>query len=469
MTTITVIGAGTGGYEAAIRAAQLGADKVYIIESGDVGGTCLNRGCIPTKTYWKNAEIANYFSRKDEFGFDFDNFAVDGARMQARKNEVVEELRGGIEFLLGAYPNLELVRGTAKFKSEKEIVVELNEGGTKEIETDYTIVATGSEPFVPPIEGAEIGEGIMTSDEILDIEFIPESMVVIGGGVIGLEFGCIYNELGTEVHVVTNQVLGTADSEISRRLNGFMRRAGMNIVNKAKASKIEKVDGGYTVTAAIGEDKTEEVTGEIVLIATGRRAVVGTVDLDAAGVEYHDWGIPVDENLRTNVESIFAVGDVTEGSIQLAHAASAEGITVAEMIMGHEPEINLDVIPACTFTLPEVAQVGVTEDELKEAKTPYKVSKFNYSANGKALSMGASDGLIKVLASDDLSEIYGVHIVGAHANDLIHEGSVAVANKLPVSDIASMIHAHPTLSEIFMEAVHGLTGSSIHTAPPRRR
>ncbi|MDO5717962.1 MAG: dihydrolipoyl dehydrogenase [Tissierellia bacterium] len=464
--TITVIGGGPGGYECAIRAAQLGA-KVVLIEDRELGGTCLNRGCIPTKTLWRNAEIANSFRRKVEFGFDFDNLTIDGKRIQERKNEVVGKIRKGVEFLIDSYKNIEFIPGFASFKSENIISVKLKDGSTREVETDYTIVASGSVPFVPPIEGVD-AEGVMTSDELLDMDYIPKSMVIVGGGVIGLEFACIYNELGTEITVISNEILGSADTEISKRMPSFLKKAGIKIISGSRASKVEKTDNGYRVVAEIiGKDKTKEAEGETLLIATGRSALVEGLNLDAVGVEYSRRGIKIDENMKTNLDSVYAIGDVTEGSMQLAHWASAQGIYVVEKLMGEEPSINLDVVPACTFTIPEVAQVGKTEQELKEKKIPYTKSKFMFIGNGKAVSLGEPEGFVKVLAKEDLSEIYGIHIVGPHANDLIHEGAVAVANKLPVSAIANMIHAHPTLSEAFMEAIHQLEGCSIHSAPSK--
>lgn len=220
---IIVIGAGPGGYETAIRAAQLGLDVILIDkDKKELGGTCLNRGCIPTKTYFKNAEIANSFNRKEEFGFEFDNYNINGKRLQERKNEVVTQIRSGIEFLVGSYKNLELIEGLASFVDSKTIKIALKEGGEREETADYIVIATGSVPFVPPIKGADL-EGIMTSDELLDIDYVPESMAIIGGGVIGLEFGCIYNELGTKVSVITNEVLGSADEEIQKRMPSFLK------------------------------------------------------------------------------------------------------------------------------------------------------------------------------------------------------------------------------------------------------
>lgn len=264
---IIVIGAGPGGYETAIRAAQLGLDVILIDkDKKELGGTCLNRGCIPTKTYFKNAEIANSFNRKEEFGFEFDNYNINGKRLQERKNEVVTQIRSGIEFLVGSYKNLELIEGLASFVDSKTIKIALKEGGEREETADYIVIATGSVPFVPPIKGADL-EGIMTSDELLDIDYVPESMAIIGGGVIGLEFGCIYNELGTKVSVITNEVLGSADEEIQKRMPSFLKKAGIELIKGARASLIEKDGEGYKVTAdIIGKDKTKEVSAKTFLL-----------------------------------------------------------------------------------------------------------------------------------------------------------------------------------------------------------
>lgn len=465
--TITVIGSGPGGYECAIRAAQLGAN-VNLIENGELGGTCLNRGCIPTKAYWRNAEVADLLQRKEEFGFNFEgDFTVDGKKLQERKVAICDNQRNGVEFLVGSYSNIKLYRGTGSFKSDKVIQVDLNEGGTEEIETDYTIIATGSEPSLPPIEGVDT-EGVMTSDEILDIDYIPESLVVIGGGVIGLEFACIYAKLGTEVTVITNEVLGTADGEISKRLPRFLKQQGINLINKARASKIEKTDDGYKVTAGlVGKDGTKEAYGTDVLVAAGRRAYMKGLNPEAAGIKVEKWGVPIDENMMTNVDGIYAIGDVTEGSMQLAHWASFQGISVVENILEGSSEAKLEVVPAATFTFPEVAQVGPTEEELKEAGIPYKVGKFNYGANGKAVSMGETEGFVKVIADEDLSQLLACHIIGPHASDLVHEATVAITGKISVDDLVGTIHAHPTLSETLMEAIHQLKGASIHSAPAK--
>lgn len=466
--TITVIGGGPGGYPTAIRAAQLGAN-VNIIENRELGGTCLNRGCIPTKAYWRNAEVADLMKRADEFGFGFDgDLKVDGKRIQERKVEICDTQRKGVEGLIGAYDNITLYRGTGSIVDKNTVKVELNEGGEEELATDYIVIATGSEVAVPPIEGADL-DGLMTSDEILEIDYVPESLAVIGGGVIGLEFACIYAKLGTEVTVITNEVLGTADKEISKRLPRFLKQQGIKLVTKSMASKIEKTDKGYKVTAknVKKEDKITEVEATDVLLATGRKAYMDKLNAEAAGVEFERWGIPVDEKCKTNVDNIYAIGDVLENSLQLAHWATFQGVFVAEDIIEGKSEVNKDLCPAVTFTFPEVGQVGPTEDELKEEGIKYTVGKFNYAANGKAVSMGETEGFIKVIADENCEKIIACHILGAHASDIIHEATAVISSEMPVEQLIGTIHAHPTLSETFMEAVHQLKGVSVHAVPSK--
>lgn len=465
--TITVIGGGPGGYPAAIRAAQLGAN-VNLIENRELGGTCLNRGCIPTKAYWRNAEVADLMNRSEEFGFGFDGgLKVDGKKIQERKEEICNIQRNGVEGLIASYDNITLYRGTGSFVDANTVKVDLNDGGTEELKSDYVIISTGSEVAVPPIPGADL-EGIMTSDEILKIDYVPESLVVIGGGVIGLEFGCIYAKLGSEVTVVTDDVLGTADGEISKRLPKFLKDAGIKLVNKSRAEGIEKTEKGYKVIAKnLKKDTIEEIEGTDVLLATGRRAYMDKLNAEAAGVKFEKWGIPVDDDCRTNVENIFAIGDVIENSLQLAHWATFQGVYVAELIIEGSAEADLDLCPAVTFTFPEVGQVGPTEDELKEQGIKYNVGKFNYAANGKAVSMGETEGFIKVIADEACEKIIACHILGAHASDIIHEATVAISSGISVDELIGTIHAHPTLSETFMEAVHQLKGVSVHAVPKK--
>jgi dihydrolipoamide dehydrogenase len=465
---IAVIGAGPGGYVAAIRGAQLGAN-IYLIEDREVGGTCLNRGCIPTKTYFKNAEIMQTLRKSEEFGITIDNYSLDGKALQERKTKVVEQLVKGIEQLISSYKNIEFIPGKAQIKNDKTIIVNLKDGETREISVDNIVIATGSKPTMTETKGVDL-EGVITSDDLLEMEEIPETLIVIGGGVIGLEFASIYQELGCQVILLASRILKNIDMEIARRLPMFFRKQGMETYVDIRAKEIVKEGDKLKVIAKYKKkDQEIEVVGDKVLIASGRGPVTEGLNLDNIGVEYDHKGIRVDGNFETTVEGIYAIGDVNDLGIQLAHVASAQGVYVMEKIMGLTPDINLDVYPNCVFTLPEVAFVGLTEEELKEKEIDYKVSKFLFAANGKALSLGQGEGFIKVYASKEDNKILGVTILGPHANDLIHEGALAIANDMDIDSITRTIHAHPTLSEAFMEAVHGLEDKAIHIAPPRKR
>ena len=458
MTKIAVIGAGPGGYEAAIRAAQMGAE-VVLIEADRPGGTCLNRGCIPTKTLWKNAEIMENIHRKAEFGLLMDECKIDPIRLNERKCEVVEKIVGGVEFLIGSYPNIEYLKGFGSFVDPHTIHVKLNDGSEKDVTADYIIIATGSKPSVPPIAGTDL-PNVITSDEFLDLKEIPQELVVVGGGVIGMEFASIYAQFGSQVTVITNGVLPATDGEIQKRIPSIFKKAGIKIINKVRASEITQENGKLKVSAKrVDKDKVEEAEGTMVLLATGRKANIDGLEIEKAGVVTERGAVVTDKGFKTNVDHIYAIGDVVYGNVQLAHVASAQAIHVVEKLMGEHPEINLDIVPACTFTLPE--------EEVIAQNIPYVKSKFMFSGNGKAVSLGEADGFVKVIATEDLKKILGIHIIGPHANDLIHEGTVAMANDMGVESIGKMIHAHPTLSEAFMEAIHQLEGKSIHSAPAK--
>lgn len=465
---IAVIGAGPGGYEAAIRGAQLGAN-VYLIEDREVGGTCLNRGCIPTKTYFRNAEIMNSFKNSEKFGISVDNYKLDGKALQERKVKVVDQLVKGIEQLISSYKNIEFIPGKGKIKDNETIIVDLKDGGTREVKVDNIVIATGSKPTMTETKGIDL-DGVITSDELLEMDEIPETLIVVGGGVIGLEFASIYQELGSQVILLASRILKNIDKEIARRLPMFFKKHGMKTYVDIRAKEIAKEGDKLKVTAKYKKKEKEiEVVGDKVLIASGRGPVTEGLNLGSLGIEYDNKGIKVDENFETTVEGIYAIGDVNDVGIQLAHVASNQGIHVMERLMGLTPDINLDVYPNCVFTFPEVAYVGLTEEEIKEKDIDYKSSKFLFAANGKALSLGETEGFVKIFSSKEDNKVIGVTIVGPHANDLIHEGALAIANDMDVDSIARTIHAHPTLSEAFMEAVHGLEDKAIHIAPSRRK
>lgn len=465
---IAVIGAGPGGYVAAIRGAQLGAN-IYLIEDREVGGTCLNRGCIPTKTYFRNAEIMSTLRRSEEFGITIDNYRLDGKALQERKKAVVGQLVGGIEKLISSYKNIEFIPGRASIKDKNTIIVDLKDGNNREITVDNMVIATGSKPTMTETKGVDL-EGVITSDDLLEMEEIPETLIVVGGGVIGLEFASIYQELGSQVILLASRILKNVDMELTRRLPMFFKKQGMETYVDIRAKEITKEGDKLKVIARYkNKDEEIEVVGDKVLIASGRGPVVEGLNLDYIGIEHDHRGIKVNEDFETTVEGIYAIGDVNDLGIQLAHVASSQGIYVMEKLMGLTPDINLDIYPNCVFTLPEVAYVGLTEGELKEKGIDYITSKFMFAANGKALSLGEGEGFIKVFASKEDKKILGVTILGPHANDLIHEGALAIANDMDIDSITRTIHAHPTLSEAFMEAVHGLEDKAIHIAPPRKR
>ena len=456
MKDIVIIGGGPGGYETAIRAAKLGA-SVTLIEKEALGGTCLNRGCIPTKALYRNAEILNNIKEADKFGIDLNGYSLNISKIQSRKQEIVDKLVSGIEVLIKGN-KIEYFNGFGSIVDQNTVLVKMGEK-TVEIKTKYIIIATGSKPSTIPVEGSDI-EGIYTSKEILEFKEIPKRLTIIGAGVIGVEFANIFNSFGTEVTLMlrSKNIIKTEDVEISKRLASIFKKKGISILNKVEYKKIEKRNGEYVVTY---KDKkgVKEIAGDKLLISAGRSPVLNDIGLDELGIEYTRKGITVDNEFKTNIDNIYAIGDVN-GKLMLAHVAAHQGIEVVERLMGKEPKINQNLVPNCIFVFPEVSSIGKREEELKEASIEYNKNKFLFAANGKALALGEGDGFIKVLEVDN--KIVGVHILGPHASDLIHEAAIVINNNLGVEDVARTIHAHPTLSETFVEAVLGLHNEAIH-------
>nr|MBK5236230.1 dihydrolipoyl dehydrogenase [Clostridium sp.] len=462
---IVIIGGGPGGYVAAIRAAQLGA-RVCVVEKGELGGTCLNRGCIPTKALYRNAEILNNLKNIKEFGITVDSYSVSIEGIQNRKEKIVNQLVSGVEQLLKAN-NIEVILGTASLNDKNTVSILLKNGDLREIATKNIIIATGSIPTMPNIPGINL-PGVFTSENILEFKEVPNSLVVIGGGVIGMEFAGIFNALGSNVTVIEflPSILAPVDTDLTKRLSVSLKRKGMDININTKVISIEKKGEELIVTA---EGKKGEIvfTADNVLVSVGRTPMTFGLNVDKLGIVFNKKSILVDENYETNIPNIYAIGDVN-GKSMLAHAASHQGKRVAERIMGCGEVCSSEVIPSCIFVFPEIACVGITENEAKEKGIEYKTSKFVFGANGKALALGEGEGMVKVIATPD-NTILGVHIMGPHASDLIHEGTMAINNNMKVDNIASMIHAHPTLSEAFEEAVLGLKGEAIHTMPTKKR
>ena len=454
---VIIIGAGPGGYETALLAAKRGVE-VVLIESGYVGGTCLNEGCIPTKAFCKNAEVLDGLREAEAFGVTGLSYGFDFKAVAARKNAVVEQLRGGVEGLLG-HKLITLVRGKASFKDAHTVTVD-----GQDYVGDYIIIATGSVSASLPIPGADLS-GILTSREILDLEEVPQRLCVIGGGVIGLEFASVFRSFGSEVTVLEyfKEILPRFDSDLSKRLKQSLGKRGIEINTQAQVTGIEKSDGVYKVSFT-RKGKEEVVEADKVLMAVGRKANVGSLNLADIGIEFTPRGIVVDEKtMQTNVPHIYAVGDIN-GKMMLAHAATFQGIVALDHIMGIENGIALSVMPAAVFTSPEAASVGMTEEDCKEAGIPIKALKSFFRANGKAVTMGETDGFCKVIVAAEPKEgaespyepgrILGCHMYGPHASDIVQEACALISRKSTLKEFEDIIHTHPTLTEVLQSAVH---------------
>ena len=454
---IIIIGAGPGGYETALLAARRNVE-VVLIESGPVGGTCLNEGCIPTKAFCKNAEVLDGLREAEEFGVTGLSYGFDFKKVVERKNAVVYQLRGGVEGLLG-HKNITLVRGKASFKDQHTVVVD-----DKEYSADYVIIATGSVSASLPIDGADL-PGVITSKEILEVDEVPQRLCVIGGGVIGLEFASIFRSFGSEVTVLEycKDILPRFDTDLAKRLKQSLSKRGIEINTQAQVTGISETSGEYTISF-IRKGKEESVVSDKVLMAVGRRANIGSLNLSDAGVEFTPRGVLVNNVMQTNVPHIYAIGDIN-GQMMLAHAATFQGIVALDHIMGLENEIDLSVMPAAVFTSPEAASVGLTEDECKEKGIPVKCLKSFFRANGKAVTMGETDGFCKVVVAAEPKDgtespyepgrVVGCHMYGPHSSDIIQEACALISRKATISQFHDIIHTHPTLTEVLQSAVHG--------------
>ena len=444
---IIIIGAGPGGYETALLAAQRNVE-VVLIESGPVGGTCLNEGCIPTKAFCKNAEVLDGLREAAEFGVTGLSYGFDFNKVVERKNAVVDQLRGGVEGLLG-HKNITLVRGKASFKDQHTVVAD-----GEEYSADYIIIATGSVSASLPIEGADL-PGVITSKEILDIDEVPQRLCVIGGGVIGLEFASIFRSFGSEVTVLEycKDILPHFDTDLAKRLRQSLGKRGIEINTQSQVRAIAQCDEGYAVSY-IRKGKEECVVADKVLMAVGRKANVASLNLDDAGIEYSSRGIAVNDCMQTNVPHIYAVGDVN-GRMMLAHAAVFHGIVALDNIMGMQNHVDLSVMPAAVFTSPEAAGVGMTEDACKEKGMKVRCLKSFFRANGKAVTMGETEGFCKIVVDED-GRVLGCHMFGPHSSDIIQEACAMISRHATVEEFASVIHVHPSLSEVLQSAIHSL-------------
>lgn len=450
---VVVIGSGPGGYVAAIRCAQLGM-KVAIVEKYDVlGGTCTNVGCIPSKALLDSSEHYDAVQHKfKEHGLNVKGIEIDFKQMVKRKADVVRQNNDGIGFLMRKN-KIDAYKGMASFLSANKIAVTNAKGEKTEIETEKTIIATGSKPTKLPFITVD-KKRIITSTEALNLSEIPKHLIIIGGGIIGVELGSVYLRLGSKVTVVEflDKIVPSMDEEISKEMLRILRKQGMEFMLSTKVTGALSKGNEVTVTAESKTGEKLELKGDYCLVAVGRAPYTEGLDLEKAGLKTDEKGrIPVNEHLETSVTGIYAVGDVVQGAM-LAHKAEEEGIFVAETIAGQKPHIHYNLIPGVAYTWPEAAGVGATEQELKQNGTLFKTGKFQFRALGRSRASGDLDGFVKVLANKETDEILGVHIVGARAADLIIEGVVAMEYRASAEDIARMSHPHPTYTEAFKEA-----------------
>ena len=452
---VGIIGGGPGGYVAAIRAAQLGG-TVCLIEKGEWGGTCLNRGCIPTKTLFSIAHLAEQVQNTP--ALNAQNTTVDYSQTLTHKTEVIEKLKSGIGQLLKAN-KIRTINGSASLADENTIAVSKADGTTEQINVKNVIIATGSEPAEPPI--FEIDEtDVLTTTGILNLTELPESLIIVGGGVSGCEFASIFNALGCKVTVLEllPTILATEDVQVVRHIQLFMKRKGISIQTGANITSVEKSEVGVTAVLESGEN----LTAQKMLVSIGRRRYNSEgIGLERVGVRTENGKIVVNEQMQTNIPNIYAVGDVASRYL-LAHVASAEGKVAAQNCLGETVEMDYQVIPWCVFTLPEIGHAGMTEKEATDEGYEVKTGRFPYGASGMALGMGEADGFVKTVTDAESGDILGVHIVGVHASTLIHEAAVAIRLGASAMDIAHTVHAHPTLSEMVMESAEAAYGRAVH-------
>ncbi|MEK6672914.1 MAG: dihydrolipoyl dehydrogenase [Nitrospirota bacterium] len=455
---IAVLGGGPGGYVAALKAAQLGA-QVTVIESSEVGGTCLNWGCIPTKALLASAEALHKAKNLSDFGIELNGSVTPNLSMiMERKNKVVSTQVKGIRALFKNW-GVELIEGRGRLTGPASLEVEKKDGSTATIAADKIIIATGSRPAELPAFKFD-GKNILSSNEALTITDIPKSMLIIGAGVIGCEFACIYNEFGTDVTMVEMmpRAVSTEDEEISELLAKKLKKKKIKLLTGVGVAKVEKTPDGMHAYLSDGK----EMAAEKILVSIGRALNSDNIGLDSVGINRGKRGeIIVDNRMETNIKGVYAVGDVIGGML-LAHIASTEGIVAAKNICGRDATMDYSVVPAAIFTSPEIGSVGLRENQAADKGIKTRIGRFQFRALGKAHAIGEISGFVKIIADAGTDSILGAHIIGPHASDLVHEAAVAMKAGLKARDIAATIHAHPTLSEGLLEASEDVHGDSVH-------
>jgi dihydrolipoamide dehydrogenase len=455
---VVIVGGGPGGYVAALRAAKNGK-KTALVEADFLGGTCLNRGCIPSKTLLKHAEIIEGIEKAQNWGIKTENLSLSLTEMFARKDQVIATLRSGIEHLLNA-GKIDVYKGYGTIHDDKKVTVQL-ENESQQISGEKIIIATGSQPVVPPIDGLE-NVSYHTTDTIFGITEIPQSIVIVGGGVIGVEFANIFSSLNTEVTIVElgERIIPTEDEDASKELLKSLKKKGIKVLTKHQVKSINESNSGKIVNVTSDKGKFDSITTDEILMAVGRKPNLSAVS--ELNLKMNGRHIAVDDYYETSKKDYFAVGDVI-GGLQLAHVASAEGLKAVENLDEKKEKMNYKVMPRCIYTNPQVASVGLSEAELKDKGIKYKVNKYSFSGNGKALTVGETEGFSKVMIDEKYGEILGVVMVGTHVTEMISQSSAYMYLEGTVDELAQMVQPHPSLSEVLMESANSLIGKGIHS------
>lgn len=459
--SVVIIGGGPGGYVAAIRCAQLGL-KAILVEKAELGGTCLNRGCIPTKAVLQSVHVLEQVKRASLFGVRTNGYSFDLARVLARKDAVVVQLTRGVEFLLQKN-GIEIIRGTAYLSGAGEVRIKKVDGQEVYFSPDAVIIATGSSP--KPLSVYYKAEGIVPGDGALDFQTLPEKLLIVGAGAIGVEYATIFSSLGSEVTMVEYlpRILPAVDSEVALETEKVLKRKGIKVLTGAVVKNITP-QPEEKILAELEQNGNPAGSLEVdkIIAAVGRKGNTEGLGLDQAGVKVKNGWIQVDQHMRTNVPEIYAIGDVVGGAL-LAHVASYQGMVAAENIAGLNRRMDYRVVPYCIFTDPEIAGVGLTEEQAREKYSDVLVGRFPYSVSGKAICDDNTQGFVKIIADKKYGEILGVHILGAQASALIGEAIMAMNLEGTLEEIAASIHPHPTLTEAFMESALSVLGRPLHS------
>ena len=458
-----VIGGGPGGYVCAIRLAQLGLKTACIESRGSLGGTCLNIGCIPSKSLLNLSEEFHKVKNLSNKGIEVGDIKLNLSKMMKNKDKAVTVLTKGVEFLLKKN-KVTYFKGLGSFKSKNQILVKDDKNNETVLESEKIIIATGSAPVSLP--GIEFDEKIIISSTgALSLEKVPNKMVVVGGGYIGLEMGSVWSRLGAEVHVVEflDHITPGMDKEISQEFMKILKKQGIHFHMQHKVEEIKKNNSGAIIKTKDKDGNTKEFTCDVVLISVGRKANTEGLNLEKVGIELDNKNrIKTDKNFQTNLNNVYAIGDVIAGPM-LAHKAEDEGIAVAENIAGQSGHVNYETIPGVVYTTPEVAAIGKTEEQLKQDKISYKIGKFSFMANSRAKAIDDTEGFVKILADEKTDKVLGAHLIGPHAGELIAEIGIAMEFGASAEDIARTCHAHPTFSEAVKEAALSVDKRAIHS------